>query len=85
MRLITKKKAERVEHDLVDILAVYTELPVDALGSGATRSQRLSRLYKSTADLAYSVEGIKGLNKVILAFSEGAKTMDDVVTVSNTH
>ena len=87
MKIITKKKAQVIEQDLAEILAVYSEIQMrtDALGSGTTRAQKLRRLYKSTADLAYMVEGIKGLNKVITAFFESATTMDDVVTISQTH
>ena len=85
MRLIRKKQQEQGMNYIMGILDIIETIPTDALGNSADSLDKLSKLYYATAELAYIINGVKGLNQGIAFFNKRARTIDEIMAISKAH
>ena len=85
MKIIKKQNVERITQLVMQILDILESIPRDAFGNSAERVEKMSRLYHYTAEIAYIVAGVRGLNKCISFFNDRAQSMDEVLAISKAH
>ena len=85
MRLIKKKQQEQGMAYINGILEIIETIPTDALGNSADSLNKLAKMYYATAELAYIINGVKGLNTCITFFNSKARTMDEIMAISKAH
>lgn len=85
MRLIRKKQQEEGIKNILRIMSVIDTIPIDALGNSADSYDKLTVLYESTAELAYIIDGIRGLNTGIAYFNKKARNIDEIMAISKVH
>ena len=85
MKLIRKKQQEQGIAYINGILAIIETIPTDALGNSADSLDKLAKMYYATAELAYIIDGVRGLNTCIAFFNGKARTMDEIMAISKAH
>ena len=85
MKFIKKRNAERVSQLVMTILDIIETIPREAFGNSAERVEKMSKLYHATAEIAYIVSGVRGLNKCISFFNDKAQSMDEILAISKAH
>lgn len=85
MRFLRRKQQEKGMQYIMGILDIIETIPSDALGNSADSLDKLSRLYYATSELAYIIDGVRGLNQGIAFFNKRARTMDEVMAISKAH
>ena len=85
MRVIKKHNTERVSQLVMLILDIIESIPREAFGNSAERVEKMSKLYHATAEIAYIVSGVKGLNQCIAFFNQRAQSMDEIIAISKAH
>lgn len=85
MRFISRKKQDEGMNHIMEIIAIVETIPIEALGNSADGLDKLAKLYEDTAELAYTIDGMRGLTKGISHFRHGARSFDEVVAISKAH
>ena len=85
MKFIKQENTERVLTLIMAILDILESIPREAFGNSAERVEKMSKLYRATAEIAYIVSGVHGLNQCIVFFNKRAQSMDEVLAVSKAH
>ena len=85
MKFIKRQRTERVLSLIMQILDILESIPREAFGNSADRVEKMSKLYHDTAEIAYIVAGVRGLNTCISFFNERAQSMDEVLAISKAH
>lgn len=85
MRIIKRQDTERVSQLVMLILDILETIPREAFGNSVERVEKMSKLYHATAEIAYIVSGVQGLNQCISFFNQRAQSMDEVLAISKAH
>lgn len=85
MRILSRKKQDESMSYIMEIIAIVETIPIEALGNSADGLDKLSKLYENTVELAYVIDGMRGLNKGVTFFSHRARSFDEMIAISKTH
>lgn len=85
MRIIKKRDSEKAMRSIMRIIKVFETIPIEAFGNSAEACEKMTVVFEETAELAYIVDGIDGLNKGVVYFRNNARSMDEIMAISNVH
>lgn len=85
MRFLRRKKQEESIKHILKIMSIIDTIPTDALGNSADSIEKLTMMYESCAELAYTIDGVRGLNTSITYFNDKARNIDEMMAISKSH
>ena len=85
MKIIFRKKQDESVKRIINIISIIETIPIEALGNSADGFTKLTQLYEETAELAYTIDGVRGLNMGISHFEKRARSFDEMMAISKAH